>query len=108
VDATSLPDPWSQDDWGGDDLGGGDWGQDDLGGDATPWRFPARSARQRFISSVREVVDADGNQVVSNEIYVPGPDRRARPASPLRPVTQRELAQFGYGPASGTMVGVPA
>ncbi|WP_418153406.1 CpaF family protein [Actinoalloteichus caeruleus] len=31
----------------------------------------------RVISSVREVVGADGPQVLSNEIYRPGPDRRA-------------------------------
>jgi Flp pilus assembly CpaF family ATPase len=59
-------------------------------------QFPAKSARTRFVSSVREVVDAEGTQVISNEIFQPGTDRRARPASPLRPETQRELVQFGY------------
>jgi pilus assembly protein CpaF len=84
------------------------WRGADGDDDAMPWQFPARTARQRFISSVREVVDAEGAQVVSNEIFVPGPDRRARPASPLRPGTQRELAHFGYGPALGPMAGVLA
>jgi Flp pilus assembly CpaF family ATPase len=61
-------------------------------------RFPPRSMRTRFVSSVREVVDAEGGQVISNEVFHPGPDRRARVASPLRPETQRELVQFGYRP----------
>jgi pilus assembly protein CpaF len=63
-----------------------------------PLQFPAEPARTRFVSSVREVVDAEGAQVISNELFRPGPDRRARPGSPLRPETQRELAQFGYQP----------
>jgi hypothetical protein len=52
---------------------------------------------QRVISSIREVVDADGRQVVSNEIYAPGPDRRAVPAAPLRAATAGELAAAGHG-----------
>ncbi|MGO4430991.1 ATPase, T2SS/T4P/T4SS family, partial [Streptomyces sp. MCAF7] len=39
---------------------------------------------RRAIGSVREVVDADGPQLVSNEIYRPGPEGRAVPATPLR------------------------
>jgi pilus assembly protein CpaF len=54
--------------------------------------------RKRFVSSVREVVDADGMQVVSNEIFVPGKDRRATPAAPLRPRTLDELMEHGYEP----------
>jgi hypothetical protein len=61
--------------------------------------FPARGARQRFVASVREVVDAEGVQVVSNEVYRPGPDRRAVPAAPLRPGTLEELCAFGYDPS---------
>jgi Flp pilus assembly CpaF family ATPase len=53
---------------------------------------------QRVVSSIREVVDADGRQVVSNEIYAPGPDRRATRAAPLRAATADELAEAGYGP----------
>jgi Flp pilus assembly CpaF family ATPase len=52
-------------------------------------------AGQRVISSIREVVDADGRQVVSNEVYTPGPDRRAIPAAPLRATTADELAAAG-------------
>jgi Flp pilus assembly CpaF family ATPase len=60
--------------------------------------FGATAARARFVSSIREVVDAEGVQVVSNEVYRPGPDRRAVPVSPLRPETLRELSLFGYEP----------
>src|SRR5205814_6432694 len=38
---------------------------------------------RRFVSSVREVVDADGEQVASNEIFRPGPDGRAVPGAPI-------------------------
>ena len=63
-------------------------------------RRPAR--RSRFVTSVREVVDAEGVQVVSNEIYRPGRDRRAVRSAPLRPDTADELQAFGYEPmASG-------
>ena len=60
--------------------------------------FPARGSRARFVASVREVVDAEGVQVVSNEVYRPGPDRRAVPSAPLRPDTMDELRRFGYEP----------
>jgi len=50
----------------------------------------------RVVSSVREVVDADGRQVVSNEVFCPGPDHRAVPAGPLRAQTAAELAAAGY------------
>ena len=52
--------------------------------------------RARYISSVREVVGADGRMVVSNEIYTPGTDRRATPAAPLRPETLTDLQAVGY------------
>jgi hypothetical protein len=60
--------------------------------------FPAVLSRQRFVSSIREVVDAEGAQVVSNEVYRPGPDRRAEQSSPLRQRTLEELRRFGYEP----------
>jgi Flp pilus assembly CpaF family ATPase len=73
--------------------------------DVTFRRFPPRSLRKRFVSSVREVVDAEGGQVISNEVFRPGPDRRAVAASPLRPDTQHELLQFGYRPPTLQMSG---
>jgi len=60
------------------------------------WSFPPRGTRARFVSSVREVVDAEGVQVISNEVYRPGPGRRAVPASPLRTETVAELREFGF------------
>ena len=63
--------------------------------------FAARTNRRRFISSIREVVDAEGTQVISNEIYAPGDDRRAMVGSPLRPQTLHELVRFGFEPATG-------
>ncbi len=53
------------------------------------------SAKRRVVSSVREVVDADGTQVVSNEIFRPGRDGRASPAAPLRTETLAELEAAG-------------
>ena len=54
----------------------------------------------RVVSSVREVVGADGPTVVSNEIYRPGSDRRARPvAGALRTETLDDLAAAGFDPA---------
>jgi hypothetical protein len=60
------------------------------------------------VSSIREVVDAEGVQVISNEIYRPGPDRRPEPASPFRPETLRELYRCGYEPSGLDAFGMPA
>lgn len=54
--------------------------------------------RRRIVSSVREVVDADGRQIISNEVWRPGPDLRAVPAAPLRSRTLDELIAAGYDP----------
>ncbi len=53
----------------------------------------------RVVSSVREVVDFDGEQIVSNEVYRPGSDRRAVPATGLRADTLDQLAAVGFDPA---------
>ncbi len=50
----------------------------------------------RQIASVREVVDADGPLVVSNEVWRPAPDGRAAPGAPLRDSTALALAEHGY------------
>jgi pilus assembly protein CpaF len=53
----------------------------------------------RVVSSIREVVGADGPQVISNEVYRPGPDRRARPvAGALRTDTLDDLVDAGLDP----------
>jgi Flp pilus assembly CpaF family ATPase len=52
--------------------------------------------RRRVVSSVREVVGFDGGRdVVSNEVWAPGPDRRAVPATPLRADTLDRLEAAG-------------
>jgi Flp pilus assembly CpaF family ATPase len=76
------------------------------GTDPGQLQFPARERRRRFVSSVREVVGAEGEQVISNEIYRPGVDRRATPASPLSPRTLGELELFGYQPFRSGRVGM--
>ena len=50
----------------------------------------------RYVSSVREVVGAEGSMVISNEVFEPGPDRRAVPATPLRSRTQADLEEAGF------------
>jgi pilus assembly protein CpaF len=55
-------------------------------------------SRARCVSSVREITDADGRQVASNEVWAPGPDRRAVQAVPVRAATMEELAAAGYRP----------
>ncbi|MDT0263612.1 CpaF family protein [Jatrophihabitans lederbergiae] len=52
----------------------------------------------RVVSSIREVIDADDRQIVSNEIYQPGPERRATPAAPPRSETADELIAAGLHP----------
>jgi pilus assembly protein CpaF len=53
-------------------------------------------ATERFVASLREVVDADGPQVVSNEIWRPDQSGRAAPASPASEATRHALAAAGY------------
>jgi pilus assembly protein CpaF len=53
---------------------------------------------RRFVSSVREVIDADGPMVVSNEVFRPGPHGRAVPGAPLRADTLDELMATGFEP----------
>jgi Flp pilus assembly CpaF family ATPase len=52
----------------------------------------------RVISSLREVCDTDGEHIVSNEVYRPGPDGRAMPATPLRADTLDQLMAAGFDP----------
>ena len=58
----------------------------------------AQQGQRRFVSSVREVVDAEGPMVVSNEVFRPGPDGRAVPGAPLRADTLDQLAAVGFDP----------
>jgi Flp pilus assembly CpaF family ATPase len=52
----------------------------------------------RVISSVREVVGADGHQIISNEVYTPGRDARATPGSPWSSESVERLIDAGLDP----------
>ncbi len=52
----------------------------------------------RRVVSVREVVDADGARIISNEVFKPGLDGRAVPGYPLRDATTTLLEQNGFDP----------
>ena len=54
---------------------------------------------RRYVASVREVTGAEGRQLITNEVYRPGPDGRAVPApgAPLRCREDLELAGFDLG-----------
>ncbi|HET9126463.1 MAG TPA: ATPase, T2SS/T4P/T4SS family [Propionibacteriaceae bacterium] len=58
----------------------------------------AQDGEARYVSSVREVIDAEGPMVVSNEIFRPGPDGRAVPGVPLRNDTMDQLVAVGFDP----------
>ncbi|AXK35903.1 CpaF family protein [Streptomyces armeniacus] len=52
----------------------------------------------RVVASVREVVDADEKQIVSNEVFHPGLEGRAVPDVPLRTETLEDLVTAGFDP----------
>ena len=58
----------------------------------------AQQGERRFVDSVREVVDAEGPMVVSNEVFRPGPEGRAVPGAPLRNDTLDQIAAVGFDP----------
>jgi len=58
----------------------------------------AQDGDRRYVASVREVVDAEGPMVVSNEIFRPGPDGRAVPGAPMRNDTLDQLTAVGFDP----------
>jgi pilus assembly protein CpaF len=58
----------------------------------------AQDGESRYVASVREVIDAEGPMVVSNEIFRPGPDGRAVPGAPMRNDTLDQLAAAGFDP----------
>ncbi|HUY86356.1 MAG TPA: CpaF/VirB11 family protein, partial [Acidimicrobiales bacterium] len=52
----------------------------------------------RRVASVREVVDADGNHVISNEIWKPDMFGAATIGAPLQSATLEELCSVGFTP----------
>jgi Flp pilus assembly CpaF family ATPase len=59
---------------------------------------PREQDGRRVVSSIREVIDADDKQIVSNEVFRPGMDRRAMPGVPLRTQTLDDLVAVGFDP----------
>jgi Flp pilus assembly CpaF family ATPase len=60
--------------------------------------FLAKTRAGRYVASVRQVVGAEDRQVVTNELFRPGPDGRAVAAMPLPHDLAGELAEAGYDP----------
>jgi Flp pilus assembly CpaF family ATPase len=60
---------------------------------------PDRLGSLRVVSSVREVAGAEGATVLSNEVYVPGPDGRAVSAYPFTTGVVDRLLDAGLDPA---------
>ena len=50
----------------------------------------------RRVRSIREIVDSDGAQIVSNEIFSPSESGGCQPAYPMREQTRRLLESHGY------------
>jgi hypothetical protein len=73
--------------------------RDPEGADGQASRFEALH-RQRYVSSVREVVDAEGLQVISNEVYRSDRSTGTATGAPLRSATLEELIEHGFEPSS--------
>ena len=58
--------------------------------------FIAKSGDGRWVSSVRQVVGVEGAQVITNELFRPGPDGRAIPGVPVPHDLARELTAHGW------------
>jgi Flp pilus assembly CpaF family ATPase len=54
------------------------------------------SSDWRQVASVREVVDSDGSNIISNEIFAMGNNSELIKAFPLREATRELLTKFGY------------
>jgi Flp pilus assembly CpaF family ATPase len=61
--------------------------------------FIAKRHGQRFVSSIRHVDHAEDRTVVTNEIFRPGPDRRAVPGCAIPHQLLEELCDVGYDPS---------
>jgi pilus assembly protein CpaF len=62
--------------------------------------FIAKKGNDRYVASVRQVVAADGPNVVTNELYRPGADGRAVPAMPVPVDFAEDLALHGWDPST--------
>lgn len=50
----------------------------------------------RRVTSVREVIDADGSRIISNEVFSPGYDGRAVPAFPMSDASSDLFEEVGF------------
>jgi Flp pilus assembly CpaF family ATPase len=50
---------------------------------------------RRVVSSIREVAGLEGDRILTNELYTPGPDGLGVPRHPMRPSTRTRLAGAG-------------
>jgi pilus assembly protein CpaF len=55
---------------------------------------------ERFVTSVVEVRDADGREVIANDVFRPGPDGRAEPTGMVHDETLRVLEAAGLRPGA--------
>jgi Flp pilus assembly CpaF family ATPase len=60
--------------------------------------FIARRGNHRYVASVRQVVGANGAQVVTNELFRPGAGGAAEQAMPIPVDLLGELSEHGYAP----------
>jgi pilus assembly protein CpaF len=60
--------------------------------------FIAKTRQGRYVASVRQVVGSEGSQVITNELFRPGPDGRAAPSAPIPGDLLDELVAEGYDP----------
>jgi len=58
--------------------------------------YISNANNSRQVASVREVVDSDGSNIISNEIFTANSDGELVRAFPLRGSTRELLAKFGY------------
>jgi Flp pilus assembly CpaF family ATPase len=58
--------------------------------------YISNANNSRQVASVREVVDSDGSNIISNEIFSANSDGELVRAFPLRGSTRELLAKFGY------------
>lgn len=56
--------------------------------------------KTRVITSIREVCGSDGDSLITNHAWRPGPDRRAVRGVQLRAQSLERLAEAGYDPAT--------
>jgi len=58
--------------------------------------YISNSEHERRVASVREVVDSDGANIISNEIFSSNSEGELRRTFPLRESTREMLTHYGY------------